>query len=157
MDHQKTYNDQLWRDKIQLANKAFSAGEITPSIQHSLTALRIAQQLFIEYKSANPLPDSLTAVLVISYLNIADCWAAQHKKKQQVLCLIEIYDYLKAMLCDHSISPALSHQIYGGASKIYLELSICLKEIDAQQILKKAEKDFAALTTLYQAQLSTIH
>lgn len=157
MNHQKRYNDQPWKDKIRLANKAFSSGEITPSFQHSLTALRIAQQLFTEYKSANPLPDSLTAALVISYLNIADCWAAQHKKKQQVLCLIEIYDYLNAMLCDHSITPALSHQVYGGASKVYLELCLCLKEIDAQQILKKAEKDFAALTTLYQAQLSMVH
>ncbi len=157
MKQEKRYNDQPWKDKIILANKAFSAGEITPSFVHSLTALRIAQQLFNEYKSTNPLPYSLTAALVISYLNIADCWAAKHKKKQQILCLIEIYDYLKAMLCNPGITSALSHQIYGGASKIYLELCICFKEIDAQQLLQKTENDFATLSTLYQAQLRTLH
>ncbi len=157
MRHEQRYNDQPWKDEIKQANKAFSAGEITPSFRHSQAALRIAQQLFNEYKSTHPLPESLTAALVISYLNIADCWAAQHKKKQQILCLIEIYDYLKAMLCDPDITPALSHQIYGGASKIYLELCFCFKKIDAQQILKKTEEDFSTLSSLYQAQISTIH
>ncbi len=157
MEHQKQYNDESWKATIKRANKAFSEGNFTPSFQYSQTALSIAQQLFIEYKNATPLPDSLTAVLVISYLNLADCWAAQNNKKKQILCLIEIYDYLKAMLSKHSISPALSHQLYGGANKIHLELCFCFKAIGAQQILKKTDEDFAELTTLYQSQICTIH
>lgn len=157
MNYQKKYDDQPWKTKVQLANKAFLEGNIAPSFQHSKMALNMAQQLFMEYKSANPLPDSLTAVLVISYLNIADCWAAQNKKKEQILCLIEIYDHLKSMLSGHPISQALSHQLYGGASKVYLELCTCFQEINAQKILKQTEEDFEILTTVYQAQTYTIH
>ena len=81
--NQKKYNDELWKNKIKLANEDFSAGDISPSFKHSKAALRIAQKLFTDYKSATPLPGSLTAVLVISYLNIADCWAAENKKKNK--------------------------------------------------------------------------
>jgi tetratricopeptide (TPR) repeat protein len=157
MQHYKQYDDSQWRVQIKLANSVFSEGNLEPSAQHYQSALDIAKQLFTEFKMVEPLPETLTHTLVISYLNLADCWAAQNKKKEQIHCLIEIYDYLKSLLNDISTSQALSNQAYGGASKTYLELCFCFKEIDAYEILFEIEEDFAELSMIYQAQSSIIH
>ena len=95
--------------------------------------------------------------MIISYMNLADCWGAQHKKKEQIHCLIESYDFLKALLSDHSEPQSLHHQAYSGVNKIYLELCFCFKEISADGIINQIEDDFAELSLLYQAQSSVAH
>lgn len=157
MYHQKTYNDNHWKLQIQLANSVFAEGNLASSVHHYQYALTIAKQLFIEFQIVEPLPETLTHTLVISYLNLADCWAAQNKKKQQILCLIESYDFLKALIKDHSISQSLRHQTYSGVRKVYSELCLCFKEIDASDLLYKTEEDYSELSMLYQAQLCVIH
>jgi len=157
MSIQKQYDDEQWKIKIQLANSAFAEGEIILSTQLYQDALGVAKQLFIDFKNTEPVPDALIPVLVITYLNLADCWAAQYKKKEQILCLVEIYDFLKDNICDQSISQELSEQIYAGVSKIFLDLCLYFKEIDAQHMLKKTEEDFAELSLLYQSQTCAIH
>ncbi len=153
----KQYDDKPWRMKVQLANNLFNNGKKASSTQHYKAAILIATQLFIKFKNTDPLPNELTPVLVISYLNLADCWAAQNKKKEQILCLIEIYDILKVGLTGHSVSQVLRQQLFDGISKIYLEISLCFKTIDAQKELLKTEEDFAELSSLYQSASCTIH
>lgn len=157
MKHQKKHDDKQWKKKVQLANKLFNSGDKVPSVQHYQDAIDIAMQLFTEFKKTTPLPGSLTPALVISYLNLADCLATQNKKKEQILCLIEIYDFLKATLMDHSISQKLNQQVYDGISKIYLDLCICFKTIDAQKELLTTKEDFTELSTTYQLKTCTIH
>ncbi len=152
MNEKKQYDDSQWRIKIEFANKVFNKGELDLSVQHYQVAIKMGQKLFSDYQHIEPLPDALTPVLVVSYLNLADCWAKQHKKKEQILCLIEIYDFLKTILNDSTASPALAQQTYNGLSKIFLELCICFKAIDAQQELLKTEENFSELSTLYQSQ-----
>lgn len=157
MSTQKQYDDEPWKMKIQFANSVFDEGKIVLSTQLYQAALGIAKQLFIDFKSTEPLPDALTPVLVTTYLNLADCWAAQNNKKEQILCLVEIYDFLKGTLSDRSISRPLSQQVYAGVSKIFLELCLYFKENDTQQILEKTEEDFSELSLRYQSQSSEIH
>jgi hypothetical protein len=120
MQDYKQYNDNKWKIKIQLANSVFAGGNFAPSVQHYESALTIAKQLFIEFQASEPLPETLPHTLVISYLNLADCWAAQNKKGQQIHCLIKIYDFLKAKLKDHSVSHALCQQVYGGVGEKFI-------------------------------------
>lgn len=157
MYKQKQYDDKPWKVQIQLANDVFSQGDIAPSIKHYQKALVIAQQLFIEYQHASPLPDALIPVLVIPSINLAECWKTLNKKKEQIKCLIEAYDYLKGVLNNRSISLALYHQIYAGLSKIYMELCFCFKSIDADDLLQKTEEDFAELSKSYQLQSCIVH
>ncbi len=153
----KQYDENLWKIQMKLANSLFAEGSVVPSIQHYELALSIAKQLFFDFKTTKPLPDTLTHILVISYLNLADCWASQNNKKKQIHSLIESYDFLKTILNDHSISAVLCLQVYDGLSKIYLELCNCFKEIEAYELLHKTEEDFSHLTALYQTQLDVIH
>lgn len=157
MHFNKQYDDKQWKAQIQLANSMFSEGGIEPSIEHYQEAINIAKQLFIEFQETEPVPDALTPVVVISYINLAECWSVLNKKKEQILCLIEVYDYLKTILKDSSISYVFLHQVYEGLSKVYLELCICFKEIDAHEILYETEEDFSELTLLYQSQSNSIH
>ncbi|MCF6205182.1 MAG: hypothetical protein L3J59_16215 [Methylococcaceae bacterium] len=157
MPNPKQYDENLWKIQIKLANSMFAEGNVIPSIQHYHLALNIAKQLFIDFKTTEPLPDTLTHIVVISYLNLSDCWASQNNKKKQIHSLIESYDFLKTILNDHSKSAELCLQVYGGLSKIYLELCHCFKEIEADELLHKTEDDFLHLTALYQTQLEVIH
>ena len=157
MEFKKQYDDKQWKMKLRFANNIFNNGDKTLSAVHYQAATDIAMHLFLEFKNTAPLPDALTPVLVVSYLNMADCWSAQHKKKEQILCLIEIYDFLRIILRDHSISQTLYQQVFDGFSKIYLELCLCFKEINAQKELRKVEEDFTELSLLYQSHLCTIH
>ena len=157
MKLEKQYDDKPWKMKVQFANNLFNNGDKASSARHYQTAIYIATQLFVEFKNTTPLPDALTPVLVVSYLNLADCWAGQSKKKEQILCLIEIYDILKSGLTDHSISQALKRQMLDGISKIYLELCLCFKAIDAQKELLKTQEDYTELSSLYQIGSCTVH
>lgn len=157
MSYPKIYDETQWKIQIQLANSVFSRGYVEPSTQHYQSALSTAKQLFNEFKSVTPLPDTLIHIMIISYMNLADCWGAQHKKKEQIHCLIESYDFLKALLSDHSEPQSLHHQAYSGVNKIYLELCFCFKEISADGIINQIEDDFAELSLLYQAQSSVAH
>lgn len=153
MKNLEKFDDYHWRMQIQLANKVFNEGDHTSSVMHYQAALAMGKKLFSDYKNMNPLPDPLTPVLVVSYLNLAECWAMQHKKKEQILCLIEIYDFLKHILRSHPESPALIKQAYEGLSKIFIELCMCFKDIDAKQQLVTTEEDFSELSKLFQSQL----
>jgi hypothetical protein len=162
MNNQNQYDDSQWRIKIQFANRIFNNGDRASSVQHYQVAIDMGKRLFIDYKNIDPLPDALTPVLVVSYLNLADCWAVQNKKKEQILCLIEIYDFLKVIINDHFSSPALTKQAYEGVSKIFVDLCACFREIGAQQELGVAEKDYSELSVLYQSllhsnQIETMH
>ena len=157
MHYQKTYDDKQWKIQIKLANSMFYKGDITPSLHHYQTALSIARQLFSDFQTAQYLPETLTHTLVISYLNLSDCWAAQNEKKEQICCLIESYDFFKKILNGHSASQALLYQAHEGVGKIYLELCLCLKEIDAYEMLHEIEQDFSELSTIYQTQSCVIH
>ncbi len=157
MKYQKRYDDKHWKTQIQLANSVFSEGKWMPSIMHYKVALNIAKQLFQEYKNATPLPNALTPALVVSCLNLAECWAVQNKKSEQILCLIDCYDFLKSTLKEHATSKALSQQVYEGLSKTYLDLIVCLKDIEAEQIIAKTDEDFYELTMLHQSKLCVIH
>ena len=143
--------------KLQFANRIFNNGDLASSARYYHVVIDIAMQLFLEFKSTTPLPRTLTPTLVVSYLNLSDCWEAQSKKKEQILCLIEIYDFLKNTLADHSTSYALNQQVYEGISKIYLELCFCFKKINALYELEQTEKDFAELPMFYQLQSDSVH
>ncbi|MCK5829878.1 MAG: hypothetical protein KAH20_06205 [Methylococcales bacterium] len=157
MSHQKQYDDNQWKVQIKLANSIFSEGNVDTSIQHYQSALIIAKKLFTEFQSREPLPETLTHSLVISYLNISSCWAAQNKKKEQILCLIEAYDFLKVILDNQLTSQSLSHQVFDGVRKIYLELCLCFKEIEAHEILYKTEQAFTELSLLHQLRSCIVH
>jgi len=157
MKLQNQFDDKQWQDELKYANRVFNQGKKASSVRYYQAAIDIAMQLFSEFKKSQTLPDALTPVLVVSYLNLADCWGAQNKKTKQILCLIEIYDLLKVVLNDYSISQALSRQVYDGVNKVFIELCLCFKAIDAQQELLKTQEDFAELTLLYQSQLCTVH
>lgn len=146
------YDDSQWRMKTQFANKVLNEGDRNLSAKHYQIAIDMGKKLFFDYKNNDPLPDALTPVLVVSYLNLAECWAVQYKKKEQILCLIEIYDFLKLILKDKSTSPALSKQTYEGTSKVFIELCACFKAIEAQRELIKTKEDFTELSAFYQSQ-----
>ena len=124
MKNYRQYDDSQWRLKIQFANKVFNEGDKISSVKHYEVAIDMGKQLFMDYKNIDPLPDALTPVLVVSYLNLADCWAVQHKKKEQILCLIEIYDFLKEIVRDPSVSPSLLKQVYN-ALLYHIKLTVC--------------------------------
>lgn len=153
MNNYKQYDDSQWRMKTQFANKVFNEGDRRSSVKHYQVAVDMGKQLFLDYKNIDPLPDALTPVLVVSYLNLADCWAVQHKKKEQILCLIEIYDFLKDIVRDPSVSPSLLKQVYEGLSKVFIDLCACFRGIEAIQELTTTEKDFSELSILYQSHL----
>ncbi len=153
MKNQQKFDDSQWRMKIKFANEVFNQGDRSSSLQHYQIAIDMGKQLFSDYKNIAPLPDALTPVLVISYLNLAECLSAQNKKKEQILCLIEIYDFLKTIIRDYSTSPALVKQAYEGVSKVFIDLCACFRAIEAQRELAKTEEDFTELSILYQSQL----
>lgn len=152
MNNQQQYDDSQWRNKLQLAHKIFNKGDKALSIQHYQVVIGMANQLFNEYKNMKPLPEELTPALVVSYLNLADCWAALHNKKEQILCLTEIYDYLKTILSDSSASPALVKQAYEGVSNLFIELCTCFRDMNARRELKEMEVGFSELSITYQTQ-----
>lgn len=150
MKNQKQYDDSQWRTKIKFANKVFNQGDRVLSAQYYQVAIDMGQKLYVDYKNMEPLPDALTPMLVVSYLNLSDCWAEQNKKKEQLLCLIEVYDFLREIVHHKSSSLALIKQAYQGLSKVFIELCTCFRDIDAQQILLKVEKNFSELSVFYQ-------
>jgi hypothetical protein len=51
----------------------------------------------------------------------------------------------------------MSASIWRGGGKIYLELCLCFKEIDAHEILYETKADFVELSMLYQTRADVIH
>lgn len=156
MSIQQQYDDEQWKMEMHDANSAFAEGKTEHAIQLYQAALGTAKQLFIDYKNTEPLPDALTPVLVISYLNLADCWAS-HNKKDQIYCLVEVYDFLKDTLRDPFISIALSQQIYEGLTKVFPKTCLYFKENGGQQMLENIENNFAELSRNHQSQVSVFH
>lgn len=157
MTMQRQSNDKHCRKVEQHLDKVYNEGNKAPPIRYYQVALDIARQLFVEFKDSQPLPDALTSILVASYLNLAESWGAQNKEKEQILCLIEIYNLLSVILNDHSITQSLSSQAFDGINKIFAELCICFKKMDAQQELARMEEGFAELSLQYQSQLYALH
>lgn len=142
----KQYDDRQWKQAIQLANEAFNGSNPNLAFQHYLKALFIAKQLFTEFQDTQPLPDALTPVLVISYLNLAHAWLRQGNQPEQQACLLEVYEYLVGVLEAPATSTALRQQVYQGLSKVYFELCVCLEKANDLQALAQIHTGFSLLT-----------
>ena len=145
----KLYDDSQWKQQIELANDAFRASHIGVSFRHYLNALFIAKQLFVEFQHHEPLPDALTPVLVISYLNLSTAWAQQGNRQEERACLLEIYDHLLGVLEGDTVSDALQRQVYQGLSKVHYEQCAYLKKNSDLRALERKKKDFSTLTDAY--------
>ena len=152
-----SFDPQQWVEKTQRANLTFADNKLALAYQQYLDTHKIAQQLFSQFKSFHPIPDSLTPILVISYLNIADCRAKQNKKKEQINCLFEIYIFLKNMFSEPLISEDLRLQIFQGIHKVHPEICLCLRRSEDREELKKINADFSKITTIYQTQTWDFH
>ena len=157
MHNQEPYSANQWLKKIQLANNLFSTGKIEQSKGLYLAALSIAQQSFDQYKHADPLPAGLTPALVVSYLDLAELWAAKKNKALQLECLLEIYEFLKRALNDLAISDALRNQLFTAYGKVFLELQYCLRKLEQPELLGKIEQDYGRHPVAYQTYSSAVH
>lgn len=151
------FDARQWEAKTKHANYTFAKNNLPLAYQLYLETLAIAKQLFSQFKNYHPVPSALTPILVISYLNLADCRARQQQKTEQISNLFEIYSFLKHMFTDSLISEELSQQIYQGVSKIHSDLCLCLKRNGSQEELAQLKADFSVITTTYQAQTWALH
>jgi hypothetical protein len=156
-DNQNHFDASQWIEQTQLANQNFAKDNLALACQQYLETQNLAKKLFIHFKRYQPVPNALTPILVISYLNLADCRARQNRKKEQVKCLFEIYNFLKKILSESLVSEELSQQIYQGISKIHPDLCLCLKQLNNQEKLAHLEADFSTITIIYQAQTWAVH
>jgi len=138
-----SYCAKKWVKQIQLANNAFAEGRIEQATHLYKIALTISKQAFINHRYTNSFPGSLTPAMIVSYMDLANCWAAQGKKREQVCCLTEIYDFLKESLSDLLISDVLRQQLYTGLGKVFLELRKCFEEMGETQMNQAMGKDFS--------------
>ena len=157
MKIQKPFDDENWRQNMHLANTVFETGDFSLSLHHYHLALGIAKQLFKEFRRASPLPDALTPLLVVSYLNLADCWAAKNNYQEQGRYLTEISEFLKECSKGGFNSTALSEQIISGMDQVHVALCCYLQKIGDQPMLEKIEMDFANLSAHYYDQANVIH
>ena len=157
MNIQKHYDDSLWIAQTQSANDAFNSGDLALSNRLYQAALEIAKQIFIDFRHSDPVPNTLTPVLVVAYFNLADCWAAQNENEKQQECLIEIYDMLKIILNTHTLSHALDEQVHIGINKVFFEICISFKDCKNKKIFNEIEIDFAELSKFYSLDTNLIH
>jgi len=154
---QASYSANKWLEKIQLANRLFDSGDIEQSIIIYRAALLIAKQSFNQYKNTSPLPSGLTPSLVVSYLDLAECWSVQKNNARQIECLFEIHVFLKHALNDLSNSDSLRHQLFTGYNKVFFEMQHCLNKMKQQNLLKKNKPRVNHYPAANQAYSNTIH
>lgn len=145
MSDSKVFSDADWKNETKLGNEYFSTKNYAQAHHHYKEAQALARQLFAKFKDAEPLPDGLTPILVISYLNLSEYWAEQGSSLEQKDFLLEIYNLLVKLLNNQEASNALYEQICQGLTKTYEEICRYFKSNNDLLALTRTRDEYMAL------------
>lgn len=156
MTSSKIFSDDDWKKETKLGNAYFSKKDYPPAYEHYKQAQALAQKLYTKFKDSEPLPNGLTPILVISYLNLSDYWAEQRRTSEQKDCLLEIYNLLSKQLNSNDASEVLYEQICQGLTKIYEEICHFFKSNNETLALIRVKAEYMTLVATGQHNLKHI-